>query len=259
MSEYIFECNAEDRELVRLKLIEAATDHETISLLGQIGIASGWTCMELGAGAGSIAEWMGTRVGSDGLVLAVDKKTLYLDRLSGPPYRILTGEFLALDIEPPIDLLHGRYVLIHNAQAQKMLEKIRNIVTPGGCVLLEEPDFTSAWRVNPSSDPSQHRVNEAICRMFSNAGLDPGYGLHLPERMAEAGLTIVGMKATMHLCQGDQPISNLMAESALVLRKEYTSTGLASDQDVDRYVSIAHDSTKWSLYYSTISVVARVP
>lgn len=258
MSEYIFEKNAEDRELARLKLVEAAVDPETISLLDRAGIAAGWTCVELGAGAGSIAEWMGRQVGTDGLVLAVDKKTLYLDRSSSPPYQVLNGDFLSLDIVPAVDLLHGRYVLVHNAQAQTMLEKVKSIVKPGGLVLLEEPDFTCAWRLNPSSDASQHRVNEAICRMFSNAGLDPSYGLHLPERATEAGLTIEEVKATMHLCRGDQPISRLMAESALVLRKEYTCSGPASDEDVDRYVALAHDSAKWCLYYSTISMLARV-
>jgi len=70
MGEYIFEKNAPDREFDRLKMIEAATDADTLSLLEQTGIAAGWNCIELGAGAGSIAEWMGRRVGPQGLILA---------------------------------------------------------------------------------------------------------------------------------------------------------------------------------------------
>ena len=66
-------------------------------------------------------------------------------------------------------------------------------------------------------------------------------------------------KARIHLSQGNQPISLLMAESALVLRKEYIGTGFATDQDIDRYVALAHDITHWSLYYSTVSVLGRVP
>ncbi len=259
MGEYIFEKNAADREFDRLKMIEAATDADTVSLLEQTGIAAGWNCIELGAGAGSIAEWMGRRVGPQGLILAIDKKTEYLDRLSGPPYRLVEGEFGSLAIDPGADLLHARYVLIHNTHAEEMLAKIVTVVRPGGYVLLEEPDFTSAMRLNPLADDPQQRVNHAICRMFLNAGLEPDYGLGLPQKAEKAGLRIVRTKARIHLSQGNQPISLLMAESALVLRKEYIGTGFATDQDIDRYVALAHDITHWSLYYSTVSVLGRVP
>ena len=80
MSDYIFDKNAEDRELGRLRLIEAAVDSDTIGLLEETGVTRGWSCLELGAGAGSIVEWLGTRVGQEGSVVAVDRKTAYLRR-----------------------------------------------------------------------------------------------------------------------------------------------------------------------------------
>lgn len=258
MDEYIFENNAEDFELGRLKLVEAAFDAGTIALLEQTGVAGGWSCMELGAGAGSIAEWMGRRVGSPGLVLAVDKKTKYLDRLSGPPYRVLEGEFLSLDFEQAVDLLHARYVLIHNGHAQAMLDRMRHAVKQGGYVLLEEPDFTSAAVLNPAADAACQRVNEAICRMFTDRGLDPAYGLRLPREMEKVGLEIIESKVMTHLCPGGAPIANVMAESAIALRDKYRTTGIATDQDIDRYVELARDRRYWSVYYSTVSIIARV-
>ena len=257
MSRYIFETNADDRELGRLRMIEAAVDTDTVALLEETGITAGWSCLELGAGAGSIAEWMGARVGSKGTVLAVDKKTAYLRRFSSPPYRIIEGDFLSLPVEPAMDLLHARYVLIHNKQDEEMLKKIRTIVKPGGYVVLEEPDFTSAQLLNPRGDAAHQRVNEAICRMFTKAGLDPAYGLGLPRKLAELGLDILRAKATMQLCPGNAPIADMMAESALVLRKEYTGTGVVADEDVDHYVAHAHDPRYWSVYYATVSVIAR--
>ncbi len=62
----------------------------------------------------------------------------------------------------------------------------------------------------------------------------------------------------MHLCPGDAPIARVMAESALVLRQEYTGTGVATDEDLDRYVAHAGDTRRWSVYYSTVSIIARV-
>ena len=42
MSDYIFDKNAEDRELGRLRLIEAAVDSDTIGLLEETGVTRGW-------------------------------------------------------------------------------------------------------------------------------------------------------------------------------------------------------------------------
>jgi hypothetical protein len=257
MSRYIFDQNAEDRELGRLRMIEAAVDDASIALLEASGITSGWNCVELGAGAGSLTEWLGARVGAHGSVLAIDKKTAYLSRFSFPPFRVLEGDFLTVPVESSMDLLHARYVLIHNRQDDAMLKKIRAIVKPGGYVLLEEPDFASARLLNRTDNDAHQRVNEAICRMFTNAGLDPGFGLSLPRKVAEAGFDIVQVQATLHLCPGDAPIAQVMAESALVLRKEYTDTGVATDRDIERYVAHARDPQYWSVYYSTVSVMAR--
>jgi hypothetical protein len=258
MSRYIFEHNKEERELRRLRMIEAAVDPETTALLTATGMKEGWTCLELGAGAGSIVDWMGTRVGLEGRVIAVDKKAGYLARFSSPPYQIVEGNFLEVSCDRPVDLLHERYVLIHNREDAAIMKKIRSVVKPGGYVVLEEPDFTSARWLNPFVDPSCQRVNEAICRMFENAGLDPGYGLGLPGKLAAFGLEIQRTNSLIHLCPGQSPIAQVMAESALVLRQEYVETAVATDEDIDQYVASARDPRLWAVYYSTVSVVARV-
>lgn len=258
MSGYVFDKNAVDRELGRLRLIETAVDPDTIGLLKQTGLSTGCSSLELGAGAGSVVEWMGRRVGPQGRVVAIDRNITYLQRFSSPPYRVIEGDFLTVPIEYTVDLIHARYVLIHNKQEREMLDKIRALVRKGGYVVLEEPDFSSAKLLETGRDAAHQRVNDAICRMFTNAGLDPAYGLSLPRKMAEAGLNIVLTNSRLHLCSGGAPVANLMAESALVLRTDYTGTGMASDHDVERYVANAHDPRYWSVYYSTVSVMARV-
>ncbi len=257
MSTYLFDSNSEDREWRRLRMIEAAVDADSIALLDRTGVATGWTCLELGAGAGSLVEWLGRRVGPQGLVWAVDKRPQYIRRFSSPPYRVAEGDFLAQQFERPLDLLHGRYVLIHNQCAADMLARIHSLMKPGGYVVLEEPDFTSADRLNHHADAACQRVNEAICRMFLDAGLDPGFGLKLPGEAARAGLQVVDVKTTMHLCQGRSPVATVMAESARVLRHEYRGTGIATDADIDHYVELAEDERHWAVYYSTASVLAR--
>lgn len=259
MAQYIFEHNKVDRELKRLRMIERAVDADTIALLEQAGVAVGWACLEVGAGAGSIVQWLASRVGATGHVAAVDKKTAYLTQLRGPTVQVYEGNLLDVALDRAMDLVHGRYVLIHNANDGMLLRNIRSRLKPGGVIVLEEPDFTSALLLQPQPDDMVRRVNGAICKMFQDGGLNPAYGLALPERVAGAGFDVIRTDSRLHLCPGGAPIAEVMAESAVVLRDQYTKTGLATDDDIDHYVSRAQDAAYWAVYYATVSVWARVP
>jgi hypothetical protein len=79
----------------------------------------------------------------------------------------------------------------------------------------------------------------------------------LPKKVKEAGFHLAHMESRMHLDAGETPIARVMAESAEVLRDEYTKTGLATDEDIDHYIARAHDPGVWSVYYATVSVLAH--
>ena len=228
MNEYIFERNKEEQELLRLRMIEEALDPTTISHLQSTGIGAGWRCLEVGAGAGSIMKWMGNVVGSGGEVVAVDTNTNHIRHLSGVPYQIIQGDFLDTSLDGAFDLAHCRYVLIHNRQSQAMLEKLCALIKPGGFLVVEEPDFTSAKLLNKGSDLSQQRVNNAICRMFEQMQLDPAYGLSLPGKIATAGLQVLRVDSRIHLNRGGDTMARMMGESTRALRDKYVATGEAN-------------------------------
>jgi ubiquinone/menaquinone biosynthesis C-methylase UbiE len=52
----------------------------TIRRMGNIGVTDGWICLEVGAGAGSIARWLARRVGPTGSVVATDLDTRFFGR-----------------------------------------------------------------------------------------------------------------------------------------------------------------------------------
>jgi len=54
----------EHEKPVGLAGIEATWDPGTRELLDSLGVGSGWSCLEAGAGAGSIAAWLAERVAS---------------------------------------------------------------------------------------------------------------------------------------------------------------------------------------------------
>lgn len=257
MSEYIFGENQPDHEWQRLRRIETALDAQTQSLLTKTAVTAGWNCLEVGAGGGSIVQWLGERVGSGGKVVGIDKRTAYLGRFEDPRFEIIEGDVLEFATRERFNLIHARYVLIHNRTATDILTHLMSLLMPGGYLVLEEPDFESAEWIDEEYGTAGTRVNRAIGAMFSSLQLDPGYGKRLPWRVSRLGLTVRYVEAKGHLQSGGQPIAGMMADSAHALRGKYVSTGEATQGDVDRYIQGARDPRSWATYYSTVSVVAR--
>jgi SAM-dependent methyltransferase len=157
MQDYIFSSNAEDKELQRLRLIESAVDGISLSAIAQIGVRTGHRCLDVGPGAGSILRWLGGRVGKTGLAMGIDLTARYLTNLAADPYRIIEGDVLSSLPDERFDLIHCRYVLIHNREAARILDALYDRLKPRGHLVLIEPDFTAGRdlvegsRANPSS------------------------------------------------------------------------------------------------------------
>ena len=73
--------NSTDDEAARLGKLQGLHDEATERRLRALGLGPGWHCLELGAGAGSVATWMADQVGPSGTVTAVDRDTAQLQRL----------------------------------------------------------------------------------------------------------------------------------------------------------------------------------
>jgi hypothetical protein len=98
-------------------MIQSANDPTTIALLQGTGIQPGWTCLELGPGAGSILRWLGEQVEANRMANGIDKNTTYLQVFSVPPYDMREENFLDVSINHTLDLAHARYVLIHSTKS----------------------------------------------------------------------------------------------------------------------------------------------
>lgn len=257
MADYIFGENQDDRELARLRRIESALDARSRELIEKTGIVSGWNCLEVGAGGGSILRYLGTRVGTQGHAVGVDKKTTFLKGLPTPPFEILEGDVLDVYRAHAFDLIHVRYVLIHNRAATDILIHLRTLLKPGGWLVLEEPDFESAEWLDDKYRTAGERVSRAICKMFGDMSLDPGYGKRAVPMVSDVGLSISYIEYVGHLEAGRGPVAMVMADSTDALRDKYVATGEATGDDVDRYIRGAQDAVSFANYYSTVRVLAR--
>jgi ubiquinone/menaquinone biosynthesis C-methylase UbiE len=144
MSEHrpISSTETEEEKLNRLRRLEAVLDPATTRHLETIGVTEGWKCLEAGAGAGSVAQWLSTCVGSTGKVVATDIDTRLLKRLSIPNLELRQHDIVNDDLEEDeYDLVHCRSVLVELHEPEKALKRMAAAVRPGGWLIIEEDDW----------------------------------------------------------------------------------------------------------------------
>ena len=77
----------------RLQLLEAHVDPLSIMAIEAAGIEPGYRCLEIGAGAGSIARWLVNQTGDASLVFAIDLDTRLLAPLVDLGITVLQHDF----------------------------------------------------------------------------------------------------------------------------------------------------------------------
>jgi 2-polyprenyl-3-methyl-5-hydroxy-6-metoxy-1,4-benzoquinol methylase len=246
-------------EAQRLRSLEGAYDEGTKRLIQRVGNLAAKRCLEVGAGAGSVASWLSTAVGVAGHVTAVDLDTRFLQRLL-ETVQVLQGDIRDVDLgNARFDLVHARFVLIHNAEAAAILDQLLENLAPGGYLALEEPDFSTAQVF--AGDPRQGRafenVNRAIERLFASRGQQHAFGRMLPQLLCDRGLRVTHVESESPVARGASAIANIMEMSTRQLAAAYLATGCVSQNDLDAYSRLAKDESCWVLYHSVVRTLAR--
>src|SRR5437016_71779 len=194
MTSYVMNRQAPE-ESQRLSLLEAWADPGTIKCLNAVGVSPGWSCLEVGAGAGSIARWLCERVGLVGRVVATDLDCSLLDSQNTPNLEILRHDIVSDPLpDGAFDLAHARMVLEHLPEREQVLQKIVSSLRPGGWIVLEDQDIVS---VTPGRNHSAELNNQfmlrslALVRLLKGAGVDLEYGRRVYEELRSENLVDV--------------------------------------------------------------------
>lgn len=240
-NEYVLDA-AWHAERERLDSLTALYDPVTLAVCEDIGLATGWRCLDVGAGTGTLAIALAERVGPSGSVVAADIDTRFLRPLAGTRF-----EAVALDVTrqplPPaeFDLVHSRLLLEHLPARSEALSNMIRAARPGGCVLVEDFDWVTALVVDPPSDVHSH-VAKAIRSLFIRHGYDPHYGRSLPRRLRAAGLVDVVTRAQSIQVDADPefgvPQWELLADQ---LAPQLLAHGLVAQHELDAFHALLHD------------------
>jgi SAM-dependent methyltransferase len=229
---YVFN-NAEEETRQRFAALPALYDPGTIHHLERLGIAAGWRCLEIGAGGGTIAKWLGDRVGSTGSVLATDLDTRFLDQLDLPNVEVRRHN---IESDPlprnAFDLIHLRLVLVHLLTRDEVLRSLVGSLRPGGWLLAEEFDSTS-MPADPEANPAETLLQTDVVfrEVMTGRGLDLRYGRKLPSRLERFGLIDVDAEGRVPLWRGRHYGGMLMRANFEQLREDILATGhITADQ-----------------------------
>jgi SAM-dependent methyltransferase len=158
--------------------------------LDRLGIGSGWTCVDVGAGGGH-----------DGRVYAVDSDPRARDEVAAAAAAhsqvlAITQAGEDLRLPEPVDLAFCRFLLLHVADPAVVLGRMAVATRPGGWVVAQEP-ITTAGRVagKPLSLPDARH---------------PDIGALLPSLVREAGLDIVDAWAEAPAGAGPGPVAEYL-------------------------------------------------
>ncbi|HET9771438.1 MAG TPA: methyltransferase [Acidimicrobiia bacterium] len=210
MSPYLFGHDwAQERR--RLALLEQIYDGGTRHLLSRLPLPADAHCLEVGAGAGSIALWLCDQVGEGGRVVGTDLDVEFLsERAAGTKLEVRRHDVVTEDLEKEaFDLVHARLVLEHIRERDDVLPRLVAALRPGGWLLLEDYDW-----VRPSSGPHcigrdlLDRCHEAFAELLFAAGYRDDYGLALPGAMRALGLVDVDAEGRVHLGTSGSPESD---------------------------------------------------
>jgi SAM-dependent methyltransferase len=247
-------------EGARLRLIERASDAMTFRHLDRLGVGAGCRCLEVGAGGGSVAAWLGERVGPTGHVLALDLDVRHLEWIQASNVSIRRQNIVTDDLgDGGFDLVHFRALLEHIHDRERAMSRMANGLRPMGWLLGEGGDF-GRYQAATSEHPLATVFDRVMSRTFSfikDADIfDPFAAPSLPHLLSDAGLEDIGVADEIVTVSGAEPMA-VMYETSWerfdgVLKKQ----GVITDEEAAARRAAHYDPT-FSFSYSAFAAWGR--
>lgn len=255
VAEYVYDQTwREERD--RLRGMESLWDEGTRRAVERLGIEPGWRCLEVGAGAGSVAEWLAERVGPEGEVLATDVSTRYLEPLDRTNLEIREHDIRSDPLpEAHFDLIHARLVVEHLGRAA--LEPMVPALKPGGWLLLEDYDFGGA--ATHPEEAAMTAVTDAILGFMSKSGFDPLYGRRMLDELEAVGLEEAGAEGRSRVYRGGSPGTAFARLSLESLRGALVDEGLVTEEQVETALANVNDPANTFISPTLIAAWGRRP
>ncbi|MFE9452234.1 class I SAM-dependent methyltransferase [Streptomyces sp. NPDC006739] len=233
-TEYVFDNrSAHSDELHRC--ISEAYDTATFDRLAETGVTTGWRCLDVGSGGGSVARWLAERVAPTGEVMATDVTPHHLQ--DGPCLTVVEHDVVTDPLpETAFDLVVARLVLQHLPERLAVLGKLVRALKPGGWLHVEEFDASYEPPLLTPDEESARLYTaflEAKCAVIRAGGGDPQWARKAPAAMRAAGLVGVDPRPRIELRTPGSPGLRMQLNHTHHLRDRLLAAGLTDQQLAD--------------------------
>jgi SAM-dependent methyltransferase len=219
--------------------LAAVLDATTFRHLDRLGIAEGWRCWEVGAGATTVPLWLAGRVGPAGYVLATDIDPSFLHGTDNQPFEVRRHD-IVVDPAPAetFDLVHARLLLEHLSDPDVALARMVQRIRPGRWLLIESADPRLQPLACPdATGPSEELANRVLqaCWTLQAARTDLGYGRTLPRRLRSLGLVDVAAEVRFSLAGlAQRQLHRTVIQRA---REHLTASEIVSAEEVEQHLA----------------------
>lgn len=251
--------NAWHKERERLRALERVWDRGTQRHILERGLTAGWRCLEVGAGGGSITEWLCEQVGQTGEVVATDIDTRFVEAIDAPNLRVVRSDLVTDELRGgEYDLVHARALVEHLPEKQAIVKKLSGALAPGGWLILEDFDWkSSSYPAGPSE--TYDRITEAVLTLFEAAGYERDFGRRLPELLYEAGLEAIGAEGRSLLVKGGSEEAQFYLFTLLQVADGLVGSGLSTQELIDTAIAEMQNPDNYVMSPVVVAAWARRP
>jgi SAM-dependent methyltransferase len=214
-------------------------DPVTFGHLAAVGLTTGWSCWEVGAGGASVPAWLAGQVGASGRVLATDIDLAWLPA-EGAAFEVLRHE-AGVDEAPAggFDLVHARLLLVHLPHRVEALASMVAALRPGGWLVVEDADPSLQPLICLDEyGPAQrlaNRIQAGFRTLLAARGAELAFGRTLPRLLREAGL--VGVQADAFFPITSPASRELQTATVRQIRTGLVAAGLATEAEIEQHLS----------------------
>ena len=209
------------------------------ALLDHVRLAEGSAAIDLGCGPSGIIELLAARVGPTGRVVGLDfnPDNVALANEFARERGLANVEVVQGDARhtglagASFDLVHCRTLLINIPEPEGVVAEMVRLARPGGWVAASEPDIPLTI-CYPRLDAFE-QMAQLFRQSVTSDGADEAVGRRLPELFRNAGLSDVGVEATMHVYPHGHSRRTVRADLFRTLRGKIVARGMADEAELD--------------------------
>jgi SAM-dependent methyltransferase len=168
-------------------------------VLLEAGLTEGMTVADFGCGTGTMTRTLASMVGPSGDVTGIDVHGAQLDQARELCVReaLYNTRFVNADAcrtglpRNRFDLVYCRFLLLHLPDPEACLKEMRNVLKPGGILVVEDGDLASAESVPPTA---LNAFADLFSRLGPIRGVDYSIANRLCHLVSKAGFSQVGLR-----------------------------------------------------------------